>query len=404
MENQKEKIVLAFSGGLDTSFCVPYLTNERNFEVHTVTVNTGGFNAEEVKTLEKKAITLGAKSHTTIDATKSYYENGIKYMIFGNCLRNNSYPLSVSSERIFQAMETLKVVKKTGAKYVAHGSTGAGNDQIRFDIVFDILAPEVEIVAPIRELQSSRRFEIDYLKKHNFDYSWDKSKYSLNQGIWGTSICGVETLSSDGVLPEEAFPHKVEKQNPEMITIGFSEGEPVSLNGKEMEPLDVIRSLAKIADPYGIGRDVNVGDTIIGLKGRVGFEAAAPMIIIKAHHLLEKHTLTKSQQYWKEMIGNYYGQLMHEAQYLDPVMRNMEVFLKSTQKNVTGTVKVILRPYCFDVAGCSSKYDLMNAKFGEYGEINKSYGARDIIGFTKVLANPSKVYYTLNEKEKELLK
>ncbi|MBR1950381.1 MAG: argininosuccinate synthase [Bacteroidales bacterium] len=397
----KEKVVLAFSGGLDTSFCVPYLKNEKGFEVHTIMVNTGGFSADEVKRIEERALQLGAASHTTVDAVESYYNNGIKYLIFGNILKNNTYPLSVSSERIFQALEVLRHVKKLGATNVAHGSTGAGNDQVRFDIVFEILAPEVNIIAPIRELQLSRKEEIDFLVKNGFNFSWEKSKYSINQGIWGTSIGGVETLSSNGYLPEEAYPHKVVKTGEEKVSIEFRNGEPVALNGKEMAPVALIHALAEIANGYGCGRDMHIGDTIIGIKGRVGFEAAAPLIIIKAHHMLEKHTLVKEQLYWKELIANYYGQLMHEAQYLNPVMRDMEKFLESTQSSVNGTVEVLLRPYNFFVLGCTSKFDLMSSKFGEYGEMNKSYTGRDVIGFTKVLANPLKIYYSLHEDEKE---
>ncbi len=396
----KEKVVLAFSGGLDTSYCVPYLKNERNLEVHTVMVNTGGFSAEEAKSIEERALHLGAASHTTIDAVETYYNKGIKYLIFGNILKNSTYPLSVSSERVFQALEVLNHVNKLGAKYVAHGSTGAGNDQVRFDIVFEILAPQVEIIAPVRDLQLSRKEEIDYLVEKGFNFSWEKSKYSINQGIWGTSIGGVETLSSSGYLPEEAYPSKITKSGEEKVKIGFEKGEPTSLNGVKMSPIEVIKGLAAIANPYGVGRDMHIGDTIIGIKGRVGFEAAAPLIIIKAHHMLEKHVLVKGQLYWKEQIANYYGQLMHEAQYLDPTMRDMEAFLDSTQKCVNGEVEVLLRPYNFFVLGCTSEHDLMSSKFGEYGEMNKSYTGRDVIGFTKVLANPLKIYYSLNKEEK----
>ena len=397
-----KKVVLAFSGGLDTSFCVPYLKNEKGLEVHTVMVNTGGFSAEEAKRIEERALELGAASHTNIDAVETYYQKGIKYLIFGNVLKNNTYPLSVSSERVFQALEVLKLVKKLGADYVAHGSTGAGNDQVRFDLVFEVLAPEVEILAPIRELMLSRKEEIDYLVKHGFNFSWEKSKYSINQGIWGTSIGGVETLSSNGYLPEEAYIHHVENNGEEKVSIEFHKGEPVALNGEKMEPVALINKLAEIANKYGVGRDMHIGDTIIGIKGRVGFEAAAPLIIIKAHHMLEKHVLTKNQLNWKDQIANFYGQLMHEAQYLEPVMRDMEAFMESTQESVCGTVEVLLRPYNFFVLGCTSQYDMMSAKFGEYGEINKSYSGRDVVGFTKVLANPLKIYYSLHEEKENL--
>lgn len=394
-----KKVVLAFSGGLDTSFCVPYLKNEKNLEVHTVMVNTGGFTSDEAKKIEERALELGAASHTTIDAVETYYQKGIKYLIFGNVLKNNTYPLSVSSERVFQALEVLKLVKKLGADYVAHGSTGAGNDQVRFDLVFEVLAPEVEILAPIRELAMSRKEEIDYLVKHGFNFSWEKSKYSINQGIWGTSIGGVETLSSDGYLPEEAYIHHVEKNGEEKVSIEFCKGEPVALNGEKMSPVELINKLAAIANKYGVGRDMHIGDTIIGIKGRVGFEAAAPLIIIKAHHLLEKHVLTKNQLNWKDQIANFYGQLMHEAQYLEPVMRDMEAFMESTQESVCGTVEILLRPYNFFVLGCTSQFDMMSSKFGEYGEINKSYTGRDVVGFTKVMANPLKIYYSLHEEK-----
>ena len=390
------KVVLAFSGGLDTSFCVPYLKNERGLEVHTVMVNTGGFSPEEEKAIEQRALSLGAASHTTVDAVDTYYSKGIKYLIYGNILKNATYPLSVSSERVFQALEVLEHVRKIGAAYVAQGSTGAGNDQVRFDIVFEILAPEVKIIAPVREHGFTRQYEIDYLQQHGFDFSWEKAKYSINQGLWGTSIGGVETLSSDGWLPEEAYPTKVTKTEPEHIRIGFRKGEPVSLNGVEMSPVEVIKAVRDIAGPFGIGRDIHIGDTIIGIKGRVGFEAAAPMIIIKAHHLLEKHVLTKGQLYWKEQIAGWYGQQMHEAMYLDPVMRDMEAMMDSIEQTVTGEVEVALMPYHFSVLGCTSEHDLMSSKFGAYGEVNKSYTGRDVIGFTKVIANPLKIYYSVN--------
>lgn len=396
-----KKVVLAFSGGLDTSFCIPYLKNEKGLEVHTIMVNTGGFNKEEEKDIEKRALAMGATSHTNFDAIEIYYKKGIKYLIYGNILKNSTYPLSVSSERIFQALEVLNHVKKLNAEYVAHGSTGAGNDQVRFDLVFEVLAPEVEIIAPIRELQLSRKDEIDALSKWGFDYSWEKAKYSINQGLWGTSIGGVETLSSNGVLPEEAFPSQITKTGRESIQIGFEKGEPVSLNGESMNPVKLIQKLTTIASAYAIGRDTHVGDTVIGIKGRVAFEAAAPLILIKAHQLLEKHTLTKGQLYWKDQLSTWYGQLMHEAQYLEPLARDIEVFMENTQQSVTGSVEIHLMPYHFAVVGCESKYDLMDSKFGEYGEINKSFTGRDVIGFTKVLATPLKIYYSKHTEEND---
>ena len=391
----KQKVVLAFSGGLDTSFCVPYLIHKRNLEVHTVIVNTGGFSEDELNGIEERAKTLGAASHTTIDAVNDYYNKGIKYLIFGNVLKNNTYPLSVSSERFFQALAVLEHVKKIGADYVAHGSTGAGNDQVRFDLVFEVLAPEIKIIAPIRELGLSRQEEIDYLKSKGFNFSWEKSKYSINQGLWGTSVGGVETLKSSGILPEEAYPSQVTDQGVERIKIGFEKGEPVSLNGEKMTPVQLIRALHKQASIFGNARDIHVG--VIGTKGRVAFEAPAPLILIKAHHLLEKHVLTKQQLYWKEQLSNWYGQLMHEAQYLEPVMRNIETFLDDTQQFVTGEVDVELRPYHFSILACSTEYDLMNPVFGEYGEVNKSFTGQDVVGFTKVISNPLKIYYKIHE-------
>ena len=369
--------------------------------MHTIMVNTGGFSEEEEKAIEKRALDLGAASHVNVNAVDTYYRHGLKYLIFGNVLKNATYPLSVSSERVFQALEVLKHVKKTGAGAVAHGSTGAGNDQVRFDIVFEILAPEVEVIAPIRELGITRQEEIEYLQKHGFNFSWEKAKYSINQGLWGTSIGGVETLSSDGWLPEEAYPTKVTKSAPEHIKIGFEKGEPVSFNGKKMSPVEVILAVRGAAAPYGIGRDIHVGDTIIGIKGRVAFEAAAPLILIKAHHLLEKHVLTKGQLYWKDQISVWYGQQMHEAMYLDPVMRDMEAMMDNMEQHVTGEVEVALMPYHFSVLGCSSSHDLMSSKFGSYGEVNKSYTGADVVGFTKVLANPLKIYYSVNGESAE---
>ncbi|MBR6972463.1 MAG: argininosuccinate synthase [Bacteroidales bacterium] len=393
----KKKIVLAFSGGLDTSFCIPWL-KEQGYEVHTAFVNTGGFSSGEEEEIRKRAMELGAKSHTCSNIVEVYYNKGIKYLIFGNVLKNATYPLSVSSERIFQGLEVLRIAKKKKASFVAHGSTGAGNDQVRFDLVFDVLAPDIKIVAPVRDNNFQRKFEIDYLKSKGFNFSWKKSKYSINQGIWGTSIGGQETLHSDGWLPEEAYPHHVTEKKEKIISIDFLKGEPVGVDSVKMSPVEAIRKIAAIANAYGIGRDIHTGDTIIGIKGRVGFEAAAPLVIIKAHHLLEKHVLVKGQLNWKDHISAYYGQLMHEAQYLDPTARDMEAFLESTQKNVTGTVFIRLRPYCFQILGCKSPYDLMNPEFGAYGEDNKSFTAQDVIGFTRVLANPLKIYYSLSDK------
>jgi len=395
----KTKVILAYSGGLDTSFCIPYLTREQKMEVHTLLVNTGGFSEKEVNALEEKALKLGAVTHKTIDIREMYYNRCLRYLIYGNVLKNNTYPLSVSSERAFQAMTAVNYAKETGAGAIAHGSTGAGNDQVRFDYFIHVLAPEMQLLAPVRDLKISRKEEIAYLRELGFDYNWEKSKYSINQGIWGTSIGGAETLSSLGELPEEAFPVKRTKTGTETIVIDYTKGEPSALNGSPMEPLQIIEALHKIAAPYGIGRDIHIGDTIVGLKGRVGFEAAAPLILIKAHHLLEKHVLGKWQLYWKEQLANWYGMMLHEAQYADPVMRNIETFLENTQERVTGKVWVRLVPDTFFLKGCESPYNLMNGKFGDYGEGTTAFSGTDVEGFTRIMSLPVKIYNSLGHEQ-----
>ena len=386
-----KKLVLAYSGGLDTSYCAKYLSKEKGFEVHAVSVNTGGFSSEEIKIIEEKAIQLGASSYTSIDALEHFYEKVVKYLIFGNVLKNNTYPLSVSAERIVQAIEIVNHAKKIGAGYIAHGSTGAGNDQVRFDMIFQILAPDIKIITPIRDKSLSREAEIKYLQENGIEYSWEKAKYSINKGLWGTSVGGDETLTSDLPLPESAFPSQLVATEPKDVKLGFFKGELVSINGKKGTPIENIIKLDAIASEYAIGRDIHVGDTIIGIKGRVGFEAAASMIIIKAHHLLEKHTLSKWQQFQKEQLGNFYGMLLHEGNYLDEVMRNIEAFLTDTQRNVSGEVSVRLHPYRFELKGITSENDLMNATFGNYGETNKAWTADDAKGFIKILSNPGKI-------------
>lgn len=392
------KVVLAYSGGLDTSYCVKYLSKEKGLEVHAVIVDTGGFSSQELGAVEEKAYFLGAKSFTIIRAVQDYYDKCIRYLIYGNILRNNTYPLSVSAERMFQALAVAKHASKIGAKYVAHGSTGAGNDQVRFDFVFNVLGDDLEIITPIRDMKLSRQEEIEYLKKHGVNLTWEKAQYSINQGIWGTSVGGKETLTSHEALPEEAYPSQLEKDGSEIVTLDFEKGQLVGVNGKSFaHPVYAIQYLQTLASPYAIGRDIHVGDTIIGIKGRVGFEAAAPMIIVKAHHLLEKHVLTKWQQYWKEQLANWYGMLLHEGQYLDPVMRNIETFLEDTQHNVTGKAIVKLLPYRFELQGIESKYDLMNSAFGSYGEMNKAWSGEDVRGFTKILGNQSLIHQFVNK-------
>jgi argininosuccinate synthase len=395
----KEKVVLAFSGGLDTSFCAIYLSNEKGMEVHTAIVNTGGFSKDELVAIEKKAYSLGAVSHRMIDVTNDYYNRGIKYMVYGNVLRNNTYPISVSSERIFQALAVIGYAKSIGATHVAHGSTGAGNDQIRFDLAFEVLAPEIKIITPTRDLELSRDAEIEYLRKHGVTGNFEKMAYSVNKGPWGTSIGGKETLNSGKTLPEEAYPTHLQREGEEIITLEFLKGQLRGVNGKtHRNPVDAIKEVETIGSAWAIGRDMHIGDTIIGIKGRVGFEAAAPMLIIKAHQMLEKHTLTKWQQYWKEQLGNWYGMFLHEAMYLEPVMRDIEKFLENSQENVTGKVIINLRPYHFQLVGIESEHDLMNSEFGQYGEMNKGWTADDAKGFTKILANQLKIYHSVNKK------
>jgi len=394
----KEKVVLAFSGGLDTSFCAMYLSKEKGMEVHTAIANTGGFSKEELESIEKKAYALGVKSHKTLDVTADYYQKGIRFMVYGNVLRNNTYPISVSSERIFQACAVHEYDKSIGATHVAHGSTGAGNDQIRFDLAFEVLAPEIKIITPTRDLELTREAEIDYLRKHGVKDNFEKMAYSINKGLWGTSIGGKETLSSDKTLPEEAYPTHLQKQGEETLVLGFQKGQLNAVNGKEYKnPVEAIQKIEKIGSAWAVGRDMHIGDTIIGIKGRVGFEAAAPMLIIKAHQMLEKHTLTKWQQYWKEQLGNWYGMFLHEAMYLDPVMRDMEKFLENSQENVTGNVIIKLIPYTFQLVGIESDHDLMKSDFAQYGETNKGFTADDAKGFTKILSNQLKIYYSVNK-------
>jgi argininosuccinate synthase len=396
----KEKAILAFSGGLDTSFCTRYLTVDKGFEVHTAIVNTGGFWKTELDVIEKRAFQLGAATHAALTIENEYYQNCIRYMIYGNMLKNGTYPLSVSSERTFQALAIAEYAVKIGAKYVVHGSTGAGNDQVRFDLVFNIIAPDITIITPIRDLQLSRDAEIEYLKKQGFEADWKKLEYSINKGLWGTSIGGKETLSSHLPLPDDAFPSQLKKDGAETLTLSFDKGEVTKVNGVAFSKTDAIRKIEAIASEYAVGRDMHIGDTIIGIKGRVGFEAAAPMIIIKAHHALEKHVLTKWQQYWKDQLATWYGMLLHEGQYLDPVMRNIEKFLGDSQETVTGMVFVNIQPYRFSIDGIKSDFDLMNAGFGQYGEMNEGWSADDVKGFTKILGNQLKIHRFVQDKNK----
>ncbi len=387
MNKQNKILILAYSGGLDTSYCVKYLS-QQNWEVHAVSINTGGFSDKDLQEMENRAYQLGATSYRCIDAVADYYQKYIRYLIYGNVLRNNTYPLSVSAERMFQAVEIAKMAKKLKATAIAHGSTGAGNDQVRFDLAFNILCPGTQIITPIRDQKLSRKEEVEYLKKYGFEWNAAKAKYSVNQGIWGTSVGGAETLTSHCTLPEQAWQHQLQKTEAESVTLEFFKGELIGINHKKYDhPLEAIKTLQKIAAPFAIGRHIHVGDTIIGIKGRVGFEAAAPMIIIKAHHLLEKHILGKWQAYWKEQLSNWYGMMLHEGQYLDEVMRNIEGFLEDTQQQITGKVFLKLNPYRFDLEGIESVFDKMQLQKGQYGEMNEGWTGADVKGFTKILSN-----------------
>ena len=397
-KNNIGKLVIAYSGGLDTSYCAVSLS-KAGYDVHAVSVNTGGFSSEEITSIEKNAYKMGVSTYKNIDAVATFYNKVIKYLIFGNVLKNNTYPLSVSAERIIQAIEIIQYAKSIDAAYIAHGSTGAGNDQVRFDLIFQVLAPAIQIITPIRDQQLSREAEIAYLKSEGIEMSWEKAQYSINQGLWGTSVGGSETLTSDKTLPSEAYPSQLTATESKKITLEFEQGELVGINGVSGKPVALIQQLQEIAKEYAIGRDIHVGDTIIGIKGRVGFEAAAPLIIIKAHHLLEKHTLSKWQQFQKEQMGSFYGMLLHEGNYLDAVMRDIEAFLKSSQKTVNGSVIVSLHPYRFEVEGVQSPNDLMNASFGSYGEMNKGWTADDAKGFIKITANAHTIYGSVNNTE-----
>jgi argininosuccinate synthase len=394
-----KKVVLAYSGGLDTSFCVKYLKDEKGMEVHSVLVDTGGFTEAEMADIEKKAYELGVKSHFTARVADKYYKECIKYLIFGNILKNNTYPLSVSAERIFQAIAVAEYAKSVNATAIAHGSTGAGNDQVRFDMAFRIIVPEAEIITPIRDLKLSREAEIEFLKAKGVVREWHKSTYSINQGLWGTSVGGKETLNSWDTLPEEAWPTQISKKKPSEITLEFLKGELKAVNNKRYKnPVEAIRRVHGLASVYGIGRDTHVGDTIIGIKGRVGFEAAAPLIIIKAHHLLEKHTLSKWQQFQKQNLAEFYGMQLHEGQFNEPALRDIERFLESTQGHVTGTVRVLLAPHTFQILGIDSKYDLMSPIFGSYGEMNNAWSGDDVRGFSKIASNQVMIYQKIKEK------
>ena len=397
---KKKKVVVAFSGGLDTSYTVMYLAKEKGYEVHAACANTGGFSDEQLRTNEENAYKLGATKYVTLDVTKEYYDKSLRFMVFGNVLRNGTYPISVSSERIFQGMAIARYAKEIGADAIAHGSTGAGNDQVRFDMTFLVMCPGMEIITLTRDGNLSRKEEVDYLNAHGFKADFAKLKDSDNVGLWGTSICGGEILDSRQGLPESAYLKQAVKDGEEMLSLGFEKGEIASVNGKAFsDKIAAIREIERIGSAYGIGRDMHVGDTIIGIKGRVGFEAAAPMLIIAAHKFLEKFTLSKWQQYWKDQVGTWYGMFLHESQYLEPVMRDIEAMLESSQRNVSGTVTLKLRKYGFETVGVDSPNDLVKSKLGEYGETQKGWTAEDAKGFIKVTSTALRVYYGNHPEE-----
>src|SRR5687767_12088989 len=398
----RKKVVLGFSGGLDTSYCVKYLTEEMGYDVYSIIVNTGGFTDDELKEIEDHACNLGVKSHKTVNGIKNYYDSIIRYLVFGNVLKNNTYPLSVSAERLSQALHISEHAKDLNADAVAHGSTGAGNDQVRFDMIFHIMIPGVEIITPIRDLQLSREQEISYLKEKGVAMNFDKAMYSINKGLWGTSVGGKETLSSKGMLPEEAWPTQVTATGNSTLELAFEKGELQQVNGKHFShPSEAIQEVQRLAGPYGVGRDIHVGDTIIGIKGRVGFEAAAPMVILKAHHALEKHVLTKWQLNWKDQLAQFYGNWLHEGQILDPVMRDIEAFFENSQQQVTGAVFVELMPYRFNVSGIESAFDLMSSRFGKYGEMNHGWSGDDVRGFSKIFGNQTSIWNSVKEENEK---
>ena len=396
----KKKVVVAFSGGLDTSYTVMRLSQE-GWEVHAACANTGGFSEQQLKTNEENAYRLGATQYVTLDVTQEYYDKSLRYMIYGNVLRNNCYPISVSSERIFQAIAIARYAKEIDAQAIAHGSTGAGNDQIRFDMTFLVMCPGVEIITLTRDEKLTRQQEVDYLNEHGFQADFTRLKYSYNVGIWGTSICGGELLDPRQDLPEEAYLKHVTAKEPEQqLTITFDKGEITAVNGEPFtDKIKAIQRIEQLGAAYAIGRDCNVGDTIVGIKGRVGFEAAAPMIIIAAHRELEKRTLSKWQQYWKDQVAQWYGMFLHESQYLEPVMPDIEAMLTSSQRHVTGTVTLRLRPQAFDVVGADSPNDLLRSPLGEYGETQTGWTAQEAKGFIKLLSTPLRVYYGIHKDE-----
>lgn len=385
--NAVRKVALAFSGGLDTSFCAVWL-REQKYEVHTVTVQTGGFDADELGLIERRARRLGVASHTTIDATAELFHDYLRYLVYANALRGDVYPLSVSAERTVQAKKTVEHALQLGAGAIAHGSTGAGNDQVRFDVAFRVLAPQLAVLTPIRELALSRADSTAYLTQRGIEVPPKTSTYSVNRGLWGTTIGGGATHSETGQLPEDAYVMTAgptqRPATPRTVEIGFQRGTPRSLDDQNMDPVALVTALNQAAGAYGVGRGMHVGDTILGIKGRVAFEAPAAVTLIAAHRELEKLTLSRQQQFWKRTLGELYGQMMHEARYFDPLMRDLEAFLASSQQSVSGTVKVVLTAGQALVSGAASPFSMMNPKVAVYGEGASGWSGAEAAAFSKL--------------------
>lgn len=386
-----KKVVLAFSGGLDTAYCVVYLRSQ-GYDVVTATIDTGGFDAAELARIEALAAKLGAVEHRTVDARAELFDDYLRYLVYGNVLRGSVYPLSVSAERVCQAVGIVRLARAVGAQALAHGSTGAGNDQVRFDVAFGVLAPELEIITPIRDQGIARDDEIAYLAEHGIELPARSAQYSINQGMWGTSVGGRETLTSWDALPQAAYPGgESESLPPRALAMRFERGVPVALDGKSVDPVALIAELARLAAPYGIGRGVHLGDTILGIKGRVGFEAAAAGLLIGAHRELEKLVLSGAQQQWKDTLATVYGNLLHEARFFDPLARDLEAFLASSQQCVTGEVRLTLYPRGFSVDGVRSPYSLMDSAVARYGETNALWNGAEARAFAKLYGVPQRL-------------
>ena len=390
-------ILLAFSGGLDTSFCVPWLTENYHRPVVTVTVNTGGIDAEAARTLAERASALGAVEHHLVDARALYFEQVIRFLIMGNVRRGNLYPLCVGAERLVQAQTVAQWARRIGTDVVAHGSTAAGNDQVRFEVALRTLAPELEILAPVRDRAFKRPEQLEYLQGRKLPVPPFGAAYSVNRGLWGTTIGGKETLTSTGSIPDEAWVLTrdafTQPQAPERHTIGFAAGVPTSLDGQSLDPVSLLEQLESLGARFGIGRGIHLGDTIIGFKGRVAFEAPAAELLLTAHRELEKLVLSARQQRVKDSLASVYGDLVHEGQHLDPVCRDIEAAFVSSQQRVTGEVHVLLRAGAAFVEGVQSRYSLMAASKGAYGESAGEWTAAEAHGFSKMLALPG-IFYT----------